>query len=415
MKTIAIFLLGLIMIAGVYADSEAAASEMDETPEVILFDDQTDNESDEEIEDSDDASDNDVFEVAPEHFWRNWVKDEDEDQAGSFPTLRKGMRNSACKALQYLLRNKGYLRISSCTTYYGSMTAAAVSAFQRANGISADGVAGASTITKLVAATAKSSIQSDVNRAIQTLLGVTDDGWFGNGTLRALTAATGATTVGLTQWQQLFTKAAGGSTSSPSTPSTPSTPSVTPSGGDCTSASDCKRLEPLWRNPGGLTYARQSTMKSVLGIPGSFTTNCSPVTNRKIKAMLQTTGIGHIRLTGITPALNMLRKALEEVKAKYPFLFSQLSSAGMLCCRAVRGSRSSYSNHSWGTAVDFKVAGVLDPRKDAKAQHALNLMAPIMHKHGFFWGGHYSARYEDAMHWEVANETILKWQREGTV
>jgi len=34
----------------------------------------------------------------------------------------------------------------------------------------------------------------------------------------------------------------------------------------------------------------------------------------------------------------------------------------MLCCRYIRNSKTNISNHSWGTAVDLKLKGVLDVR-----------------------------------------------------
>ncbi|NPT47993.1 hypothetical protein GNZ12_43250 [Paraburkholderia sp. 1N] len=44
-----------------------------------------------------------------------------------------------------------------------------------------------------------------------------------------------------------------------------------------------------------------------------------------------------------------------------------------------RGSTSTTknSNHSWGTAVDLTIAGVLDTRGDNKVQVGLTLLCPI--------------------------------------
>jgi cell wall-associated NlpC family hydrolase len=65
-------------------------------------------------------------------------------------TLRSGMNHSDVKTLQWMLRDKGYFTYSgSVTTYFGSYTKSAVMSFQRAKGLSADGVAGRNTFNKL--------------------------------------------------------------------------------------------------------------------------------------------------------------------------------------------------------------------------------------------------------------------------
>ncbi|MDR7073393.1 C40 family peptidase [Fictibacillus barbaricus] len=65
-------------------------------------------------------------------------------------TLRPTMTASEVKTLQSMLKDKGYFTYSgSYTSYYGSYTKSAVIGFQRAKGLSADGVAGRSTFDKL--------------------------------------------------------------------------------------------------------------------------------------------------------------------------------------------------------------------------------------------------------------------------
>eukprot|EP00003_Mantamonas_plastica_P027478 TRINITY_DN5898_c0_g1_i1.p1 TRINITY_DN5898_c0_g1~~TRINITY_DN5898_c0_g1_i1.p1 ORF type:complete len:403 (+),score=120.90 TRINITY_DN5898_c0_g1_i1:62-1210(+) len=164
---------------------------------------------------------------------------EDMDEA-SFGVLKMGNNNRAVKALQYLLREKGYLSISSPTTYFGSMTDSAVKSFQRANGLTVDGVAGSGTLGKLISAAARSSIKSDTNRALQCLLQISEDGAFGPGTERVLKSATGSSTAGSTEWAKLFSKFAGSSSSSPSTPSTPSEPAQPNCGSPRNSPDTCK-------------------------------------------------------------------------------------------------------------------------------------------------------------------------------
>lgn len=65
-------------------------------------------------------------------------------------TLRPTMTHSDVRTLQSILRNKGYFTYSgSYTSYFGSYTKSAVVNFQRAKGLTADGIAGRSTFNKL--------------------------------------------------------------------------------------------------------------------------------------------------------------------------------------------------------------------------------------------------------------------------
>ncbi len=83
----------------------------------------------------------------------------------------------------------------------------------------------------------------------------------------------------------------------------------------------------------------------------------------------------------------------------------------MLCVRYVRGSKTSISNHSWGCAIDFTLEGKLDTRGDEKAQKGLIRMHPIFNRHDFFWGAAFKT--EDAMHFEISRQQMLKWNEEG--
>ncbi len=71
-------------------------------------------------------------------------------------TLRSGMKGDEVKQLQENLIQMGYLD-GKPDGNYGSGTVAAVTAFQRANGLKADGVAGESTLKALYGGTAKAA------------------------------------------------------------------------------------------------------------------------------------------------------------------------------------------------------------------------------------------------------------------
>ena len=160
----------------------------------------------------------------------------------------------------------------------------------------------------------------------------------------------------------------------------------------------------------GLNGCTNGMMKILLGEPSSrYTTECGAVTNKKLAARMVTDSVGPFRVTGFDLAVRSLREVMTEIKETHPSI--KMSSAGMLCCRLVRGSKSSISNHSWGTAVDLKIDGVLDDYGDGKVQYGLTLIAPIFNKHGWYWGAHFSK--EDGMHFEVSVNKLKKWQEQG--
>ncbi len=77
------------------------------------------------------------------------TEEEQEDVIiNGYVVLKEGSKGDEVKDLQRALKNRGYFS-NSITGYYGENTAAAVMAFQSANGLKADGVAGPATQTLL--------------------------------------------------------------------------------------------------------------------------------------------------------------------------------------------------------------------------------------------------------------------------
>ncbi len=131
------------------------------------------------------------------------------------------------------------------------------------------------------------------------------------------------------------------------------------------------------------------------------------MTNAALRRHVVTESVGRFKATGLRPAVSSLQTALSQVQREQPALYAILGTAGMLCCRYVRGSQTAISNHSWGTAIDFTLNGVLDRRGDDQVQVGLTLMAPIMNQHGWYWGAAF--RTEDAMHFEASQSLIAQW------
>jgi hypothetical protein len=79
-----------------------------------------------------------------------------------------------------------------------------------------------------------------------------------------------------------------------------------------------------------------------------------------------------------------------------------LTYAGSYVPRFIRGSTTVLSNHAFGTAFDINVAwnGLNKVPALVGQKGCVRELVPIAHKHGFYWGGHFSR--QDGMHFEVA-------------
>lgn len=166
------------------------------------------------------------------------------DAASTAVSLKVGQRGQAVTALQHLLNARGH-RVAVDGSY-GDQTKAAVRAFQSRNGLTVDGVAGPRTQAKLVAVVKYGSGGSTVKAAQTLLnaagANIGTDGAFGPRTKAAVLAfqkARGLTqdgVVGPQTWAALFgTKVEG--------PVTPPPPPEKPHTGDITRA-DLEKMFP---------------------------------------------------------------------------------------------------------------------------------------------------------------------------
>ncbi len=161
-----------------------------------------------------------------------------------------------------------------------------------------------------------------------------------------------------------------------------------------------------------VSSAKQATMLALLGNPRStYDANCREVTNLRLAAMIEVRTLGPTRVRGLRPAIDSLQAVLEDVRKEQPGVHAALGTAGMLCARLVRGSTTTISNHSWGTAIDITIDGDLDMRGDNRVQFGLTLIAPIFNRHGWFWGAGF--RTEDGMHFEAGDALIRQWHAQG--
>ena len=162
----------------------------------------------------------------------------------------------------------------------------------------------------------------------------------------------------------------------------------------------------------GITQPRNKTMLATLGNPrDGYNTDCQGISNPALKALVDTRQIGPIKVTMLKPALDSLERVLNRLKDSDPDIYAKVGTAGALCVRFIRGSTTSISNHSWGTAIDLTLEGKLDGFADGGTQFGLLILAEYFNEEGWFWGAAYNR--EDSMHFEVGEETLRKWQEEG--
>jgi hypothetical protein len=79
-----------------------------------------------------------------------------------------------------------------------------------------------------------------------------------------------------------------------------------------------------------------------------------------------------------------------------------LSFAGAFVPRMIRGSKTTLSNHAFGTAFDINAAwnGLGKVPAAAGKKGSVIPLVEIAHKHGFYWGGNFTRL--DGMHFELA-------------
>lgn len=162
----------------------------------------------------------------------------------------------------------------------------------------------------------------------------------------------------------------------------------------------------------GITQPDNKIMMEILGPPrDQYSNECQPITNAKLKALIEERKVGPITVTMLRPALDSLAKVFAHLKQTDPDVYAKVGTAGAVCARFIRGSSTAVSNHAWGTAIDLTLEGKLDPFADGGTQFGLLLLAEYFNDEGWYWGAGYNR--EDSMHFEVGAETLTRWASEG--
>lgn len=172
-----------------------------------------------------------------------------------------------------------------------------------------------------------------------------------------------------------------------------------------------------------LNSARNGFLTNILGKPridGVYGEKDGALNNPQLeKLMAKDVDVGPFKVNGLRLAVESLKEIMTDICKQHKDIYDRLSHAGMLVVRYQRPTKKKpvgcpnrpISNHSWGTAIDLLIDGLLDCRGDNQSQHALNVIAPIFNKHKWYWGGAFPT--EDAMHFEVSKEKLLEWHNAG--
>ncbi len=149
-------------------------------------------------------------------------------------------------------------------------------------------------------------------------------------------------------------------------------------------------------------------MLKKFGVPGQKTKKCSDPTGAFTARIVSNVNVGPLKVSGLDIAVAGLKAALSDAQAALPDVVAALKTDGMLCVRHKHTNPNSFSNHSWGTAIDLFFGKDVVDMGVPKTHRGLAQLAPFFNKHGWVWGAGFSGKSVDSMHFELADETIKK-------
>ena len=146
-------------------------------------------------------------------------------------------------------------------------------------------------------------------------------------------------------------------------------------------------------------------MLQLLGVPGRKTEQCSEPTGPFVSRIKFGVNVGPFRVSGLDVAVASLKAVFDEARAAMPDVVAAAKTVGMLCVRHKRNNPNSFSNHSWGAALDvFFGTRVVppapqDPPRRAEADALLQPAWLVLGRRLFRWVGRQHAL-------QLAEETI---------
>ena len=136
-----------------------------------------------------------------------------------------------------------------------------------------------------------------------------------------------------------------------------------------------------------LSSASEATMLQLFGVPGAKTSDCSPATGQFASRISSNVDVGPFRASGLDVAVASLKAVFAEAQTQIPQVVAGVKSDGMLCVRHKRLNPGSFSNHSWGTAIDLFFKDAPTPQGVHATQRGCLQLAPFFNKHGWYCGG----------------------------
>ena len=155
-----------------------------------------------------------------------------------------------------------------------------------------------------------------------------------------------------------------------------------------------------------LSSASEATMLQLFGVPGAKSQDCSPATGTFKRRIVTRVDVGPFKVSGLDLAVQLLKAVFDEAEEQIPNVVAAVKNDGMLCVRHKRTNANSFSNHSWGTAIDLFFGSAAVPQGSNKTNRGCLQLAPFFNKHGWYWGAGFSGGSVDSMHFELAEETI---------
>jgi hypothetical protein len=150
-------------------------------------------------------------------------------------------------------------------------------------------------------------------------------------------------------------------------------------------------------------------MLKIFGVPGERTADCSPATGAFKRRVVSRVDVGPFKVSGLDVAVQSLKAVFDEAEEQIPNVIADVKNDGMLCVRHKRRDSNSFSNHSWGTAIDLFFGSAAVPQGKPVTYRGCLQLAPFFNKHGWCWGAGFSGKSVDSMHFELAEETIRKF------
>jgi hypothetical protein len=155
----------------------------------------------------------------------------------------------------------------------------------------------------------------------------------------------------------------------------------------------------------GLSHANESTMLNKFGRPVDSTEDHSPL-YKNFRDRIKGADLGPFRVYGLDYAIESLKLIFSEDRKELPDVYKDVKTAGVLSVRHIRKNPNSYSNHSWGTAIDIYFGDSVVPQGIAECHRGVLLLYPYFNKYGWYWGAGFSGEQVDSMHFELSEETI---------